>query len=157
MISMNLKLKQYQGYTFLSITQYPGIATRTEINIINYSPCGGYYKYRQAGKKKVHDLFEAGEIDQWLFFEGHDLPFILETEVNAGRLLGVFNFVSSSPGELRIYIKRYLLNPSVDKFRKMLFTPWEEKDASEPQSRFLFPECHQQGKLPFYQKLIDRR
>lgn len=147
---MSVELTNGSPYTVLSIPEWTGFAKRTEIVVENCFPREGFYGYRERGRQDLAYSPVVGELEMYLLFEGHDLPFTLDVELGCSRLLGVFNFICDSPDELRKNIKQYCINPSFEKFRRMLYMSWRLRNAHEPKSTFLFPECLTQSKLFCY-------
>jgi hypothetical protein len=146
---MCVELKQAKPYTFVSIPFWPGGVKRTEVHIMSYSPHDQIYSYREKGHRQIVYLPCEGEIEDYLILEGHDLPFLLDTETAFSLYNGCFNFIADSPDNLRQFIRQYCLNPSFLNFIRVLYYPSERTVYGLSEAKFLFPECLQQMRLKF--------
>jgi hypothetical protein len=147
---MQFELHQAKPYTFLSVPYPAGPVRRHEIVIMSGMGPERIYRYRPRNGRQIYYLPAEGEIDTFLFFEGHDLPFMLDDETPNPQRNSCFNFVTDQPTSLRYFILRYCLNPRFNNFLLILYSGYEDIMSGFPKPRLLFPECTNQSRLGFH-------
>jgi hypothetical protein len=119
---MNLQFKTDHKYTLIAISGWLAHTVRNEIIIIGFDERQKRHTFRHRRKKKAFYLPIDADIDDQLVFEGHELSFVLDTETNRFAGNAAFNFVTDEPDLLRAFIEEKCLNPTPEKFNKILFT-----------------------------------
>lgn len=132
-----LSLKINHPYTIVCISEMLAITQRMEITITGYDNQKQRYTYKPKSKRKEYYLYPAYRLEEHLIFEGHGLPFVLDSEEN-DRFLGnaCFNFLTDNPADLREFLKKNCLTPLEGKQEKILYTTGKGSEDYHP----LFPE-----------------
>lgn len=127
---MNIKFEIDGKYTLVAISEGLAHSIRHEIVITGFNDGCDRFTFKENGRGKRREFFLPGaeKLDQQLVFEGHFLPFVLDSETDSFCGNAMFNFVTDDPAELRLFIKQYCLNPSPTTFGKCLYSPGNKSD-----------------------------
>lgn len=119
---MNVDFKDKGQYTIVTVHV---ICTRKEITIHGTDPTSGCKMYKEGkGRKK---LLMPLNFENILVFEGHSLPFLLNSETNRFVMDGHFHFLTDNAQELREFISNRCLNLDERKASKICFSTKENR------------------------------
>lgn len=124
---MNTQLEIGKQYTFIYIT---GMATtgRHELTITGKNP-DGRFTYKLKGKRKEFLLPTDSTLHKdYLIFKGHSLSYVLDSDSNRFYGNARFNFVTTTPQLLREDLEKNCLNPSPEKWAKIMYTTGQGDD-----------------------------
>lgn len=119
---MNIDFKNNGQYTLVTVNV---MCSRKEITILGTDPISGRKMYKEGkGRKK---LLMPLNFENILVFEGHSLPFLLDSETNRFIMDCHFHFLTDNAQELREFISSNCLNPDEYKFSRIYFSPKENR------------------------------
>ena len=118
---MDFQFKPTKKYTIVKIAEL-AVCFRLEFIALEVDNSTGRTLARPKGKRKTLFLPPPEQFENQLIFEGHDLPFILDSETLRFSGNAYFNFVTDDPQTLREYLESKCLNPSPEKFAKIHYT-----------------------------------
>jgi hypothetical protein len=136
---MNMTFEIDGKYTLVFIWRM-AITIRNEIVVTNIEEAPQRYKFKNRGKMEVFLLPAEDDLQKHLIFEGHDLPFTVDSEADRVSGNALFNFVTDEPDDLKLLIKKYCLNPSLSLFARIFYAGFDRDSEEEPVSFPLFPE-----------------
>ncbi len=133
MLPIELKIKS--AYTMIFISESLATTTKDEIIITGLDEKRQRYIFKRRGSRKEYYLPPTEQLQERLFFEGHNLPLMVDTETNRFSGNACFNFVTDYPQILREFIKTKCLNPSPVTFEKILYSNSSNRTGSLIESR----------------------
>jgi hypothetical protein len=140
---MDIVFKIKGKYTIVAVSGM-AITIRNEIVITatlsNDKENRPRFAYVNRGKRKEFVLPAGNDLEKHLLFEGHDLPFTVDSETNRFCGDGNLNFVTDKPEDLKSFLQKHCLNPSPAKFKKIFFTGLDRDAVKYPESFQLFAE-----------------
>jgi hypothetical protein len=143
---MDIEFQIKGNYTLVGISGM-AVTIRSEIIITAALPKDRKnrqrYSYKHKYKAKEFFLPAGDDLEKHLIFEGHDLPFTVDSETDRFCGDANFNFVTDKPRELKTFIVSYCLNPSPAKFNKVFYTGTDRNDTEYPESLPLFTESNE--------------
>jgi hypothetical protein len=129
-----MELQHGQPYTIVVNTYSPERTCRKEAHVMNYYPAYQIYVLRIAGCKEM--LYAGEDNKNLLIFEGHRLPFVLDSERNVRSARSGFNFLTDDPKSLRLLIREKCLNLGLD--RPIYYSSLPGSGAKGKMSKSLF-------------------
>jgi hypothetical protein len=135
---MKKQLQTGHAYTLVTIT-WMATTLRMEIFVTGHNPRINTYFYRKSGNGKINTLTQR-DLDQALVFEGHNIPFTLDTETDRFSGNAQYNFVTEDPITLKAFIQQHCLNPCRDNFDKILYQPPAQICTVDTEGMSLFGE-----------------
>lgn len=123
---MSIQFKLKEKYTLVHIIVKGGYF-RQEI-VITSRTLDNRFTYKIKGKRKEQFIPVEEELDKMLVFQGHNLPFVLNTERNRFLLSTKLIFISDNPDVLRNFVNENCLNPSPLKWANILVAKMDESD-----------------------------
>jgi len=121
------------------ISETVAITRRNEIIITGLDKKRGQYLYKLKGSRKIYYLPKPEELQRRMFFSGHNLPFVIDSETD--RFIGnaQINFVTDNPDALREFIKTNCLNPSQETFNNIFYSSLDKRPSETITESPLFP------------------
>ena len=119
---MDFQFKPNKKYTIVKIGEM-AVCYRMEIIALEVDLSTGRALGRPKGKKKPLYLPAPEQLEKQLLFEGHDLPFVLDSETGVFCGSATFNFRTDDPEALRDFLESKCLNPSISTFEKIYWIP----------------------------------
>ena len=135
---MNIPFKIGGKYTIVKISDALAHTMKAEIQIVGFDQELGQHIYTFKGKRKRFLIGKERELDKQLVFEGHALPILVDSDTDRFMGNGRFNFVTDDPAGLKAFIEKNCLNPSPEKFEKILHSG-TDRHATEWTEIRLFP------------------
>ena|SRR5579872_3350426 len=127
-------------YTLIYISA-AAITFRKEITIARFDESTGRHVAKEKGKRTPYYLPAADKLQDYLVFEGHNLPLVIDSDTDRFTGNAQFNFVTDNPAGLKAFIEMKCLNPSPDKFARILYTGTDRSGSSDLAETPLFPEA----------------
>lgn len=114
---MNFEFSKNQKYTLVAIGG-GAFTSRSEMQTLEMDPASGRMICKVGRKRKRY--YAPSDLKDILVFQGHGLPFILDSETSSFVGNAQFNFVTDDPKGLKEFISEKCLNRTEQSFSNIL-------------------------------------